>query len=305
MRLHHFGDSATSCLVFCGGDIVIVRAPLEPAGARDGVHIEIMGSVDDGIAAAGWSPDEELLAIATRANTLVLMSRSFEAVAEVKMHVDDLKASKHVAVGWGNKETQFRGKGARALRDPTVPDRVDEGVVSPGDDGRVTISWRGDGAYFAVNSIEAGLRRVIRVYSRDGALDGVSEPVDHLDGALSWRPAGNIMAGIQRLDDRVDVIFFERNGLRHGQFSLRPVDGRIVKDDDTGLHWNADSSVLAVALADRIQLWTMGNYHWYLKQEILTQHSPSCLAWHAEKPLRLALATTGMHVSLRQRRDGC
>jgi hypothetical protein len=33
------------------------------------------------------------------------------------------------------------------------------------------ISWRGDGAYVAVNSLEAGSRRVIRVYSREGTLE--------------------------------------------------------------------------------------------------------------------------------------
>ncbi|KAI1487944.1 IKI3 family protein [Biscogniauxia mediterranea] len=291
VSLHHFSDTLTTCLVLEGGDIVVVRES-EGSSPSDGVHIEIMGSIDEGITAASWSPDEELLAITTKVNTMVFMSRSFDGITDMTMSAEDLKASKHVSVGWGKKETQFQGKGAKALRDPTIPEKVDEGVLSPNDDGRTTISWRGDGAYVAVNSIESRIRRVIRVYSRDGVLDSVSEPVDGMEGALSWRPAGNLLAGIQRIGDRVDVIFFERNGLRHGQFSLRAPEGRTLAEDRIGLEWNSDSTVLAVTLNDRFQLWTMGNYHWYLKQEVSTQTRPSYLTWHPEKPLRFGAATS-------------
>ncbi|KAL7623869.1 putative elongator complex protein 1 [Parahypoxylon ruwenzoriense] len=289
---HHFSDTLTTCLVLKGGDIVIIQES-EGLNPQDGVHIEIVGSIDEGITAAGWSPDEELLAIATNANTVVFMSRSFDGITDMAMTADDLKASKHVSVGWGKKETQFQGRGAKALRDPTIPEKVDQGVLSPNDDGSTIISWRGDGAYVAINSIETGIRRVIRVYSRDGILDSVSEPVDGMEGALSWRPAGNLMASIQRLEDRVDVIFFERNGLRHGQFSLRAPRDRTLAKDQIWLEWNSDSTVLAVGLDDRVQLWTMGNYHWYLKQEILTRSRPLCLTWHPEKPLRFTSAVSG------------
>ena len=107
----------TACLVLAGGDIVVVRE--ETLAGED--RIEIVGSVDAGITAAKWSPDEELLAITTKADTVVFMSRSFEGITDVAMTAEDLKASKHVSVGWGKKETQFKGKGAKALRDPTMP----------------------------------------------------------------------------------------------------------------------------------------------------------------------------------------
>lgn len=284
---HHFSDTLTTCLVLEGGDIIIIQES-EGSSAQDGVHIEIMGSIDEGITAATWSPDEELLAISTKANTVVLMSRSFEGITDMTMTADDLKLSKQVSVGWGKKETQFQGKGAKALRDPTIPEKVDEGVLSPNDDGATTISWRGDGAYVAINSVETGIRRVIRVYSRDGVLDSVSEPVDGMESALSWRPSGNLVASVQRRSDHVDVIFFERNGLRHGQFRLRNPKERNILDDQIRLDWNSDSTVLAVTFNDRVQLWTMGNYHWYLKQEIFTKTSSFGLAWHPEKALRFA-----------------
>ncbi|UKZ82239.1 hypothetical protein TrVFT333_010024 [Trichoderma virens FT-333] len=291
VNLHYLSGSGTTCLVLEGGDIITVREDLSTGH----VHIEIMGSIDAGIAAARWSPDEELLAVVTKADTVVFMGGAFDPVAEVTMTEEDLKASKHVSVGWGKKETQFQGRGAKALRDPTIPEKVDQGLPSTNEDGSVSISWRGDGAFVAINSAQEGFRRVIRVYSREGELDSASEPVDGFEGALSWRPSGNLIAGIQRLADRVDVVFFERNGLRHGQFTLRSPNGAVLDASDARirLEWNSDSTVLAVNLMDTIQLWTMGNYHWYLKQEIAMEPGFVCLAWHSEKALRFAAASAG------------
>lgn len=286
LSLHHSSETLTTTLVFANGDIAIVRES-ESLHPDDSVHIEIVGSIDGGIAAARWSPDEELLLVISNDGEVIFMGRDFEPIFQTILTAEDLKASKHVSVGWGKKETQFQGRGARALRDPTIPEKVDEGVLSEGDDGSTTISWRGDGAFVAVNSVQDGKRRVIRVYSREGTLDSASEPVDGLESALSWRPSGNLIAGIQRRSDCVDVVFFERNGLRHGEFTLRSSTERIK------LEWNTDSTVLAVLFSDRVQLWTMGNYHWYLKQEIPLGAAVSAFAWHSEKALRFSMATTG------------
>ena len=297
LDLHYFSDSLTVCLVLAGGDLIVVRE--EPQVGAE--KIEILGSVDAGISAAAWSPDEELLAITTRASTLLYMTRDFENVTDVALTIDDLKASNHVSVGWGKKETQFKGKKARALRDPTVPETVDEGVLDANDAKETTVSWRGDGAYIAINSIESDSRRVIRVFSREGVIDSVSEPVDGLVGALSWRPAGNLLAGVQRLIDCIRVVFFEKNGLRHGQFDLRLTQ----EESNTwgsriSLLWSVDSSVLAVCYQDRVHLWTMGNYHYYLKQEVFLYSKETCtqpvsLKWHSEKPLHFTLHGQGKH----------
>ncbi|KAJ5655438.1 hypothetical protein N7507_007388 [Penicillium longicatenatum] len=295
LSLHYFADNLTACLVLEGGDIIMVRE--EPLEGED--KIEILGSVDVGISAAAWSPDEELLAITTRANTFLYMTREFENVAEITFSQADMQASQHVSVGWGKRETQFQGKRAKAMRDPTVPEKVDEGILSPYDDASTTISWRGDGAYVAVNTVEEGARRVIRVYSREGTLDSVSEPVDGLEGALSWRPSGNLIAGIQRLEGRTDVVFFERNGLRHGQFTLRLTEEeRQTWASRILLSWNIDSTVLAVRFTDRVQLWTTGNYHYYLKQEVPIVVDPLSMIpfsfeWHQEKALRVVAGSSG------------
>jgi elongator complex protein 1 len=295
INLQYFADTSCCCLVLAGGDVVLVRET--PLSGEE--QIEIVGSVDDGISSARWSPDEDLLALCSRSQSLLLMSRYFEGVADVKFSPEDINASHHVSVGWGKAETQFKGKRARALRDPTVPENVDEGRLSSQDDRKTTITWRGDGEYVAVNSIEANTCRLIRVYSRDGELDSASEPVDYLEGALSWRPVGNLLAGVQRREDRADIVFFERNGLRHGQFSLR-----LSKDElhDWGstitLEWNVDSTVLAVIFDDRVQLWTMGNYHYYLKQTIhLTSDAQRLtrICWNPENPLQCAVYQSGEH----------
>lgn len=287
LSLHYFNESKSTCVVLAGGDLILAREQPQPGQER----IEIVGSVDVGILAAEWSWNGSLLALVTRAGSFVLMSQQLEPVNEVALHEDDLKLSKHVSVGWGKKETQFQGKRAKALKDPTMPDSVDEGKSSPNDDGSATISWRGDGAYAAVNSVIAASRRVIRVYSAEGSLDSVSEPIDGLEFALSWRPHGNLIAGVQRAlgaTPKLEVVFFERNGLRHGHFDLRLSESEMTTYGTTiSLFWNCDSSILAVVMSDRVQLWTMGNYHYYLKQEFRLRNPR--LSWHKTDPLRLCL----------------
>ncbi|KAL8798214.1 MAG: hypothetical protein Q9182_006859 [Xanthomendoza sp. 2 TL-2023] len=286
LNLQVFGDTESVCVIFDTGDIVVVKE--NPVNEE---KIEIVGSIDVGISATAWSPDEELLVITTKANTLIYLTRDFEDLVSVELTARDLEVSDHVSVGWGKKETQFKGKKARALRDPTVPETIDDGRLAESSEfNETTISWRADGAYVAINAIEESRqRRVIRVYSREGTLDSVSEPVNGLIGPLSWRPAGNLLASVQLFEDKRQVIFFERNGLRHGQFTLRPLDGGEPGIDSPirALQWNVDSTVLAISYDDRVQLWTMNNYHWYLKQELLDP----LLKWHPEKPLAFTMVS--------------
>ena len=98
-----------------------------------------------------------------------------------------------------------------------------------------------------------------------------------LEHVLSWRPSGNLIVGTQRFgnipgesiqkadggsglgpgrDGRHDIVFFERNGLRHGEFTLREWNaehygstaseqrkwGYRVRE----VGWSSDSNVLSV-----------------------------------------------------------
>jgi elongator complex protein 1 len=169
-------------------------------------------------------------------------------------------------VGWGSKQTQFHGSlGKAAAQIPTAA------VVgsSPDDDTLPRINWRSDGTAFVVSSLSpdsGGARhRVLRVYDRNAILQSTSEPVAGLEHSLAWKPSGNLIASTQRFgfegggsgkEDRHEVVFFERNGLRHGEFGLRPSElGVNTKPAATSfrwgyrvreLSWNCDSSVLCV-----------------------------------------------------------
>ena len=66
------------------------------------------------------------------------------------------------------------------------------------------------------------------------------------------------------------VVFFEKNGLRHGEFRLPFGPNDVVVDS---LAWNRDGDALAVCCKERdgarkshLLVYTCSNYHWSLKQ---------------------------------------
>lgn len=336
----HFVDSNQLIFVFSNGDIVTATYNNNNnSNDTNGIDIdetiiEIVGSIDVGISAALWSIDEETLVIITNENKLLLLSRVFEPICEKLLDSSDIKItdSKHVSVGWGKKETQFKGKGFKALererealkhaglddnatqlRDPTI-NEIEKGTLSPFDNQSVQISWRGDCDFFSVSTVEPVIvedtgemyeRRVIRVFNREGELDSVNEAVDGLEHNLSWKPQGSLIASTQRHIDEeeeeeengeeqvLDLVFYERNGLRHGQFNTRlnPKTETI-----ESLTWSSDSEILLFQLHDRIQLWTTKNYHWYLKQELFAKDIIFA-KFHPEKPLNFMIGTpTGIQI---------
>ena len=169
-----------------------------------------------------------------------------------------------INVGWGSKETQFHGSLGKTAAQAPSTSKIG---ISPDDDNLPRISWRGDSAFFVVSSLSpasnARSHRTLRVYDRQGLLQTTSEGVAGLEHPLVWRPSGNLIVGTQRFgfegggagsEGRHDVIFFERNGLRHGEFTLRQIgmkDKGIDHERRWGykvreLAWNSDSNVLAI-----------------------------------------------------------
>ena len=321
----HFADLGQLIFVFRQGDIITATYDSTSFDSTQTV-VEIAGTLDSGIEATEWSLDEETLALFTTDRNVVLLSKVLEPVSEYHIDSDDLKISKHVTVGWGKKETQFRGKGTRAmerdalaslkasglvgnqLRDPTMPYMVDTGAITSLDTRRSTISWRGDCEYFVLSTIDTVEdpddesstieRRGLRVFTRDGQLDSASEPVTGMDENLSWKPQGSLIASIQRNTNRgdensLDLIFFERNGLRHGEFDTRlNLDEKVLD-----LAWNSNSEILAIVLEDKIQLWTSKNYHWYLKQEVYS-NNVNFIKWHPEKEFTLMYGNAKQNVNI-------
>ncbi|RIA90959.1 IKI3 family-domain-containing protein, partial [Glomus cerebriforme] len=236
-------------------------------------------------------------------NTILVMTKDFDVITEFPISVEETGEAVSVSVGWGKKETQFHGSAGKSAAQNKVD--ISGFTISQDDDSKPRVSWIGDGSMFCCSIIDPdkGLR-VIRVYNREGVLQYTSEPVDKLEHVLSWRPLGNLITSSQKLPNKHEIIFFEKNGLRHGEFSLRETQPHKIIE----ILWNCDSTVLAVWIERIIsdtehstfQLWNMNNYYWYLKQEIQCQFGSkiTSVAWDIEKALRLHYTTTNDYYCL-------
>uniref|UniRef100_A0A3B3UYP6 Elongator complex protein 1 n=1 Tax=Poecilia latipinna TaxID=48699 RepID=A0A3B3UYP6_9TELE len=291
--LQDLAELQSACLATAGGDVVLFNLNTS--------QLECVGSVDSGLTSMSWSPDEELVILTTGQETIIMMTKDFEPVTEVGIHQDDFGEGKFITVGWGKKETQFHGSEGKQAAQKKIQD-VQPAVAW--DDRRPRVTWRGDGQLFAVSAIcpQTGARKV-RVWNREGVLQATSEPINGLEQALCWKPSGSLIASSQRHPNKHSVVFMEKNGLLHGDFTLPfSKDQAKVKE----LVWNSNSTVLAVWLEDLtaggdgkiksyIQLWSVGNYHWYLKQSLDfdgdPQKAPVCFCWDPERPLRLHVVT--------------
>uniref|UniRef100_A0A8B9PM09 Elongator complex protein 1 n=1 Tax=Apteryx owenii TaxID=8824 RepID=A0A8B9PM09_APTOW len=281
------------CVATAAGDILLCNLSTK--------EVECVGSVDSGLSTMSWSPDQELFLLVTGQQTLIMMTRDFEPITEKQIHQDDFGEEKFVALGWGKKETQFHGSEGKqaAHRKQTV---------LSWDDGRPRVTWRGDGQFVAVSAVcpETGARK-IRVWNRELVLQSTSEPISGLEQALAWKPSGSLIASTQEKPNRHDVVFLEKNGLLHGEFTLPFQKGQVKVNE---LLWNADSTILAIWLEDLkkdenckpnsyVQLWTTGNYHWYLKQSLhfgnLEKNQLVSLLWDPVIPYRLHVLCQGWH----------
>ncbi|KAJ8268913.1 hypothetical protein COCON_G00115200 [Conger conger] len=288
-------DQESLCVATASGDVILYNLNTS--------QLECVGSVDSGLTRMSWSPDQELVTLTTGQETIIMMTKDFEPITEVGIHQDDFGEGKFITVGWGKKETQFHGSEGKQAAQRKITE-IQPAV--PWDDRRPRISWRGDGQLFAVSAVcpQTGARKV-RVWNRECVLQSTSEAVNGLEQSLGWKPSGSLIASTQRQPNKHSVVFLERNGLLHGEFTL-PFGKEQVKVKE--LLWNSDSTVLAVWLEDLssgedgqlntyIQLWTVGNYHWYLKQSLhfgkTPERAPACVSWDPELPHRLHLLTRG------------
>lgn len=278
------------------GDMLLVNQLMPANNGTINPTIEAIGSVNAGIEAVGWCPDEQSFIIATGAGTLVQMSDSFDILNnQIVIDTCDTGEEQMVNVGWGKKETQFHGSlGKTAAQEP----RVDASGLSSFDDKKVRLAWREDGEYFACSTVDQKSNvRKVRIFNREMALQSVAEKVACVEPAIAFRSSGHLFAGVQRYADRQELIFYERNGLRHGEFNLRLSDSasRVVN-----LSWNSDCSILAVHVCDIessiIQVWTVSNYHWSLKM-VLPCRDVSGFMWDLESTHKLhVIASTGQYL---------
>lgn len=158
---------------------------------------ELVAQNEDGIYAASWSPSQDRLLIITKNNTLLQLNEEFNLDNELPLN-----------------------------------DSVEEGA---GENSK--ISWKPDGKYCVINFgiqgtdsrkclVRDNLLNVFKSAAKPdndpkGLVQSVSEnPVNGLLSPVSWNPTGNIIAGVDKIDGRTRVIFWEKNGLRHLEFPL-------------------------------------------------------------------------------------
>ncbi|XP_068740348.1 elongator complex protein 1-like [Montipora capricornis] len=299
--IQYLSDLESVCVATGKGDVIIWNTITR--------QLECVGSVDSGLRCMAWSPDQERAVFVTGEETLLMMTREFDPICEFSYHSEEYGEEKPITVGWGKRETQFHG----SVGKPTAASlqQVTARPAAEWDDKMPRISWRGDGQFFVVSAVHPKTgARTLRVWNREGILCSTSETVDGLEQALFWKPSGSLIASSQRKPHRHEIIFFERNGLRHGEFIL-PFKKMEVKVMEVA--WNIDSTVLAVWEEELpseessqdfipnsyVQLWSVNNYHWYLKQQIefpaSLKERVACFEWDPEAPLTLHIMTTGGH----------
>jgi hypothetical protein len=128
---------------------------------------------------------------------------------------------------WRSKQTQFHGSLGKA---PAQAPTLQTVGTSPDDDEMPRISWRGDDAFFIVSSLSpvsySSRPRALLVYDTPGRaavrVQGGPGPGirDHM-AAVRQPHRWHAAVRIRGRRCRHDVVFFERNGLRHGEFAVR------------------------------------------------------------------------------------
>lgn len=122
---------------------------------------------------------------------------------------------------------------------------------------------------FAVGFTMEGIRR-FKVFDDVGKLLYTSDKQQGLEANLGWRPNSTTIATTQRFTDKYVVTFFEKNGLKHGEFEIPEAENIEVQK----ILWSQDSEILALACKDvlnhtpKVLLFTSSNYHWYHKQTL-------------------------------------
>ncbi|XP_034486416.1 putative elongator complex protein 1 [Drosophila innubila] len=248
------------CVATGDGEVLLINAiSLE---INDGTYCDV------GIECMAWSPNQEVVVFITKAKNVVVMTCNYEVLLEQPLDAELATDQQFVNVGWGKKETQFHGTAGKQAAKQSPEFQPPQDVHTLPQD--VCIAWRGDGAFFAVSYVASNVGRTFNVYDNEGKLQHMAEKWNGMQSALTWRPSGNWIAVPQIFSNKSTVSLFEKNGLRHREFEL-PFD--LQTESIVKLQWSSDSDILALqtATADeqRIYLYTIGNYHWYLKQVLV------------------------------------
>nr|XP_027195377.1 elongator complex protein 1-like isoform X2 [Dermatophagoides pteronyssinus] len=237
------------------------------------------GNIDD----AKFSYDQELLVVNTSKNVMLLFNKLWVLKSRYDLNVDEYGANEMININWGSKETQFHGQGMRDHRHRNIVDEQQTIPLIELDDRKCFIDWKHDDYHYTINFLSPKGYRLLKIFNRDGILQHTSESIPGLQKVIAWKPSGSLIASAQLTANSYDIIFFEKNGLKHGQFKL-PSCFKVNEFQIETIAWSYDSSILLVAgfrttptidtederknKIQEILFFTQNNYHWYLKQKI-------------------------------------
>uniref|UniRef100_A0A1B6CIT4 Elongator complex protein 1 n=1 Tax=Clastoptera arizonana TaxID=38151 RepID=A0A1B6CIT4_9HEMI len=261
-------------IAFSNGDVLSFDLDNQQEGLR------CVGIIDSGIKAMEWSPSNEFIVFVTGENSVILMDEFYCQINYISLADCDDSEHAMVNVGWGSKETQFHGSVGKQAANPINDSNTEENVS---DNKSIHVSWRGDSTLFAVSYLcEESKFRKIKIFNDQGILQYVGEKLNGLNELLSWRPSGNVIALTQNLPNKKVICFMEKNGLRHGEFTI-PTEMKVLE-----LSWNSDSTILCAHCIDErtmsecALLWTSSNYCWSLKQWLNFKYPVVNLIWDTE-----------------------
>ncbi|KAG1371672.1 Elongator complex protein 1 [Cocos nucifera] len=235
-----------------------------------------IGRVEGGVKSIASSPDGALFTVTTGSGQLLVMTHDWEVLYETAL---DPQLSSNVV--------------------------VDDTDGSPGNGFPSSISWRGDGKYFATlgGVHDSSSLQKLRVWEREsGMLHSASDSKSFMGKSLDWMPSGAKLAAVydRRAENKCPlIVFFEKNGLERSSFFIDEPAETTIKI----LKWNCNSDLLAASVTcdryDAIKIWSFSNYHWYLKQEIrYSKKDEVKFTWDPTKPLHLICWTlSGMIIS--------
>lgn len=267
----HLALNNELCLATSAGEVIVVN--LQTNGE------ESVTFCDGGIQTMAWSPDQEVVAFVTNAKSLVVLNSAYDPLAEHNLDDEAFGEEEFINVGWGKKETQFHGTEGKvaAKKKAEEANAVDLSTLN----ADISIVWRGDGEYFAVSFV-GRLGRMFKVYDKEGKLKYTSEKCAGLEAPIFWRPSGNWIAIPQILPNKYTIALFEKNGLRHREIVL---PFKAEEEQVKRLLWSSDSDVLAIETVrngvSNVYLYTVCNYHWYLKQSLTFDGILQTLLWHS------------------------
>lgn len=290
IKIAYIIEKQSICIATANGDIFIYNTCFN--------QLECVGLITDGIQNMAWGPDQELVIFLTGKNNFILMSKEFDPIYEQNIHLDAFGESEPISVGWGSEKTQFDIKKQNKIIEESVPEKFFNQCPC--------VCWRGDGQYFIISAVDLSGNRKLRIWNREGTLQFTSSKIIGLESTLDWKPSGNLIASTLLHPQKHTVVFFEKNGLQHGEFEL-PYEPKTfcVK----GISWNVDSSILLVwgftlsSLNDsneshyELSLWTTSNYYWYLKYNLNISNKINIIEWDQQNPYKLHVVfSTGDYV---------